>query len=291
MIIALFEQTFLMMPLVLGIYLSYSILKITDLTVDGSFVLGAAIYARLLTLDYGHGIAMLLAILGGMLAGVCVSLIQRHNRIKPLVASIIMLFMLYSIQYQIMGKPNINLLHYDLFSNIEDEGSASLLKMGALGILNIVILSSLYLLLSSHKGLVLRAFGHQPKLLKNINRSAENQRLFGLTLSNGLASCCGAITAQVNGFADINMGFGMALTGIGAVVIGQQLFTALPSCTTFSPARGLAAGTSGLLLYFLLMHLLLYMNINPINLKLFLGLILILSLRSAQQRGGQIHAA
>ena len=109
------EQSLLLLPLVLGIYLTYSIIQITDLTVDGTFVLGAAVFARLITNSYTIGISMAAAILAGAVFGVLVSLIQHKNRIKPLIAGILMVLMLQTINLQILGRPNVSIYGYDSF--------------------------------------------------------------------------------------------------------------------------------------------------------------------------------
>lgn len=278
--LASFEQSLLMLPLVLGIYLSYKILRTTDLTVDGSFVLGAGAYARCLSEGLNHSLSLMLALLLGFTAGCIVALIQRHNRVNALVASIIMLFMLYSINFQVMGRPNISLLAHDLLSHVPP-AYETLMKIVILCVMALLLLFGLALLIKSRYGLLMRAFGCNPTLLKKQGKQPERYRLLTLGLSNALAALCGVMTAQVNGYADINMGFGMALTGIGAVVIGQQLLLYLRKRTHFSVTYDLLGCLLGIYLYFLVMHLLLKIHVDPINLKLFLGVVLILSLRSA----------
>lgn len=278
--LASFEQSLLMLPLVLGIYLSYRILNTTDLTVDGSFVLGAGTYARALSEGLGHSLSLTLALLFGFAAGSIVALIQRHNRVNALVASIIMLFMLYSINFQVMGRPNISLLAHDLLTHVPPTYETPV-KIIILCGLSLLLLCGLMLLVKSRHGLLIRAFGCNPPLVKKYGKNPEYYRLLTLGLSNALAAFCGVMTAQVNGYADINMGFGMALTGIGAVVIGQQLLLYLRRRTHFSVSYDLLGCFLGIYLYFVVMHLLLKIHVDPINLKLFLGVVLILSLRSA----------
>jgi putative tryptophan/tyrosine transport system permease protein len=287
MIVESLEQSLLFYPLVLGIYLSYHILKITDLTVEGSFVVGAALYARLLTLYENHPLALTGALLGGMACGAAVSFMQRKGSMNGLVASIIMLFMLYSLNLQIMGRPNISLLNYDVFSTLQN---TSFIKLIFLILLGACLLVDLTIFLKMRVGLSCRAFGHQPNLLQKYNQNPETYRLLGLLLSNMLAALCGALTAQFSGYADIHMGFGMALIGIGAVVIGQHLFASLRKARTFQAGLELLACFGGIYLYFLISHLLLSFDIDPINLRLCLGLLLILCLRSPILMKGRSHA-
>jgi len=208
---------------------------------------------------------------------------------NALVSSIIMLFMLYSVNLQIMGRPNINLLGYDLLSAVESS-LGSYAKLLILGILGIFLTVTLGLLLKTRLGLTLRAFGYQPLLLKKYDKNPETYRLIGLMLSNSLASFCGVLTAQFSGYADIHMGFGMALVGIGAVVIGHHLLLHVRQSKEFNPFLEIMACFAGIYLYFLISHLLLSFNIDPVNLRLCLGIILIICLRSPHLLKGARHA-
>lgn len=261
------SQSLLFLPLALGVYLSYVILRATDLTVDGSFVLGAAIFARLLSAGVSFPLAFLAAGVGGILAGLGVSLIQIKGRINPLLAGILALFMLYSINFNVMGKPNISL--YDFQLNY---------AWVYIAMVVVIILLLLGLLLISRYGLILRAFGDHALLLKRLGHRIEIYRFAGFALSNLLVAWCGAMTAEVNGYADLSMGFGMALTGIGTVVIGRQILKPLNQQHHFLIYLEFGACILGVCLYFLAINLFLSWGVNPINLKLLLGVILIIFL-------------
>ncbi len=264
------EQSLLLLPLVLGIYMSYSILKITDLTVDGTYVLGAAIFAK--TAHFGLAPAFLLATLGGSIVGGFVACMQRHNKVSDLVVGILACFMLYSVNLELMGRPNISILDIPtilFYTNLSN-------WIIPTGIIGVILITCLIFLLKSPIGLRLRAFGQNQKLLGILGKSAEGHRLLGLAISNALAALSGALTAEVNGFADINMGFGVALVSIGAVVIGRHL---LINNVMFKATKELAACFLGILLYFLCLNFLLRVGINPANLKFILGAVLFLSLR------------
>lgn len=277
MITSIIVQSLLFIPLVMGILLSYRLLKITDLTVDGSFVLGAAVYARIFVETQSMLISLCGAIVAGGCAGAVVAFIQFGDRIRPLIASILMLFMLYSVNLIIMGRPNIGLM---------SAGHVSLPLMLILGsVCGIVLL--LYGLLRTPVGLHFRAFGMNKNLLKRLGYSAEGYRFLGLILSNMLAAFSGILTAQHNLYADINMGFGVALTGIGAVVIGQQFF-AHKSADNFSTLYTLASGILGVVIYFLLLNVLLYYDVDPLYLKLALGSILVLFMGTVGMKKGGV---
>ncbi len=283
-ILTALSQSILFFPLALGIYISYIILRATDLTVDGSFVLGAAVFARLLTSGVPIGWAFLAAGLGGALAGVGVSLIQYKGRINSLLAGILALFMLYSINFDVMGRPNISLFNeISLGSLIHlDSMNGNWIFAGIIVVLLTVLLS---LLLMTRYGLVLRAFGEHHQLLSRLGHHIEYYRFAGFALSNALVAWCGAMTAEINGYADLGMGFGMALTGIGTVVIGRQILKPFYKQHQFHLPFELCGCIIGVFLYFLAINEFLAWGVNPINLKLLLGLILVFFLRLTSKGG------
>lgn len=264
------EQSLLLLPLVFGVYISYRILKVTDLTVDGTYVLGAAVFA--VSIDSGQVKALILSIIAGAFVGVCVGLMQRHNRVSDLVVGILASFMLYSINLQVLGRPNISLIGKDTILSYTsgDQWIIPLL------VINFLLALFLIILLRSEFGLLLRAFGHNQRLLTILGKPAELYRILGLALSNCLAALSGALTAQANGFSDINMGLGVALISIGAVVIGTHI---LNRQETFQASKALIACAFGIFLYFMCLGSLLKAGINPANLKFVLGAILFVTLR------------
>ena len=265
------EQSLVFLPLVFGMYLSYRILKITDLTVDGTYVLGGAVFAR--TLEYGVLLAMLFAVIAGIVVGKVVALMQRHNQVNDLIVGVLASFMLYSINLQILGRPNISLLDKPNLLTIFGISNWIIILV----IIGISLLVVLVILLNSKFGLLLRAFGQDQKLLSILGKHAEKYRIFGLALSNMLASITGVLAAQINGFADINMGFGVALVGIGAIVIGGQLL--IKPEEKFNSVKEIFSCYFGIFLYFLCISILLRLGVNPAYLKLVLGIILFLALR------------
>ncbi|HJD64733.1 MAG TPA: ABC transporter permease [Rickettsia endosymbiont of Diachasma alloeum] len=274
LLITALEQSLIMLPLILGMYISYRILKITDLTVDGTYVLGAAVFAKSIAL--GLFPAMILAITAGGIIGSIVSFMQKNNRINGLIAGILASFMLYSVNLKIMQRPNISIL-----------GMPSLLALFntenwllPLIILNIIVIFAVIILLKKQLGLMLRAFGFNKDLLITLGKPAEVYRTVGLSISNALASLTGSISAQVNGFADINMGFGVALVGIGAIVIGRHI---LIRNNSFNTVKEIFSCFIGILFYFITLSILLRIGIDPINLKLILGIVLFISLSSMKR--------
>ncbi|MCP3659732.1 MAG: ABC transporter permease [Bacteroidetes bacterium] len=275
MLIDTILQSMVYIPMILGIFLTFKLLKLTDLTADGSFVLGSGIYSRFLLMKYPYFACIILGVLGGFLVGTFLAFIQRNNKIPSLIASILCVFMLYSVNLLVMGRPNISLLEYNTPFNLlleKNENVANLLIF--LVICLIVIL--FIILIKSKLGLIIRAFGCNYNLTKQENYKPELIRLFGLGLSNSLYAISGILTTHIQCFCDINMGVGIALIGIGSVIIGIQLFSILGIVKSikFFVVRETFASIVGICFYFLLMNLLLRLNIDPNLLKLVLGLVL-----------------
>lgn len=289
LLFSVLTQSITFLPLALGISISYLILRATDMTLDGSFVLGAAVFAKLITSGVSPSLAAALALFAGSLAGIMVSLIQRGGRVDPLLAGVLATFILTSVNLLVMGRPNINLLSTNtLLSTFFD-------KSDTLGwIITAVYSASLCLiscyLLRTHFGLMLRGFGDNPELLQRLGNPIETYRMAGFAFTNTLAAAAGILTAQTVGYADVNMGLGMTLTGIGAIILGNQILRTILKNKTFRIISEFSACFIGVILYFFAINTLLRFDINPIYLKMILGLILIVFLRSAVRpnRGGQL---
>ncbi len=290
LLLSALQQALVFLPLVLGIYISYSILAVTDLTVDGTFVLGSAVFARLVSAGVDQWTSMVCAVLAGIIAGIIVTIMQRVARIDSLIASILAVFMLYSVNFDVMGQPNISLLQSNsILSALQNNHPLGLwlTLLFFIGILMLLIV----LLLHSRAGLFLRAYGNNVGLLRSFGCSTNLMLAVGLGLANGLAALCGVMTAQINGYADINMGIGQALTAIGSVVIGLKLVhTLFYRRPQFNALVDGFACLLGSYIYFLALNLFLYIGINPINLKLVLGLLIVFFLATARYSRGQQEA-
>ncbi|MGD9107846.1 MAG: ABC transporter permease [Gammaproteobacteria bacterium] len=290
-VIATLQQSLFFLPLTLGVYLSYRILAVTDLTVDGTFVLGAATFASLVTHGINQYVSIILAVFAGVIIGALVALVQKLVKINSLIAGILATFMLYSVNFRVMGKPNISLLDSSVFlQNLQTSSPEYLLFVIVL--FTLILFGVMCYFLRSKIGILLRAYGSNTRLIHAMGKSTILLLMLGLGVSNGLAALCGVINAQIDGYADLNMGLGMALTAIGSVVIGRHLtnrifyrrekFSALVDCCSC------LLGTS---LYFFAMNFFLACGINPIYLKLFLGAVLIVFLGSARySHRGEVYA-
>lgn len=205
----------------LGVYLSFRTINFPDLTVDGSFPLGAAVCASLMVNGTHPAIATLAAIAAGALAGLVTGYLHVRWKILGLLAGILSMTALYSINLRIMGKPNIALLsESSLFSYFS--GTHSTLILLAAIVLTIAIL--LYVFLNSQFGLGLRAIGINAKVSPAYGINVGKMTLVGLAISNALVALAGALFAQCHGFADISLGTGTLITGLASVIVGESLF-------------------------------------------------------------------
>jgi len=201
----------------LGVYITFRILDFPDLTVDGSFTTGGAIAAIMISNGYSPWLSTLAALLGGLIAGTITGLLHTKGKINGLLAGILMMIALYSINMRIMGRPNISLLGADtIFNPIE---AIPLMVM-------IVLIVKLLLdaFLKTDLGLALRATGDNPRMIGSFGTNTDNTKIIGVSLSNGMVALSGAFVAQQSGFADISMGIGMIVIGLASVIIGEAIF-------------------------------------------------------------------
>lgn len=275
MIYDLFIQSIVFTPLVFGVYLSYYVLRIPDLTVESSFVVGAVAFTRALEFGVSPLLSAGIGLLLGGVSGFLVSLLQVKERIPALIAGILMLFMMYPINLILLNRPNVSLIsHESLFeiAPLSPEISHCLVFTCAVG----VAAGLLFVMLASRVGLMLRAFGVNVTLFRLLGRRADAYRALGLVISNSLAALSGILTALHNGYTDVNMGVGMALVGIGVVIIAHHLEGRFMERTRVSVSLLFCFIAS--LLYFLSMNLCLLMGLNPLYLKVVMGGLLILLL-------------
>jgi len=209
--------------LTLGLFISYRILDIPDLTVDGTFTLGAAT-AVVITIA-GHPYLAVLAALGaGILAGIATAFLQTKLKIQPILAGILTMTGLYSINIMVMqDKSNLSLLGYDtIFTKAKEMmGSSSTMVIGLI----IVIVGSLLLDLFLHTklGLSIRATGDNEDMVRSSSINVDLMKIIGLSLANGLVGLSGALLAQKQAYVDVTMGTGMVVIGIASLIIGEVI--------------------------------------------------------------------
>ncbi len=212
----------------LGVFLSFRVLSFPDLTVDGSFPLGAAVAASAIVAGIDPYLATLLAILAGALAGLVTAVLNVRFRILHLLASILTMIALFSINLRIMGRPNIALLgEPTVLTPFQRLGVRDMLLTPALvGVALVVVMVLLTRFLASDYGLALRATGANPRMARAQGIATGRAICVGMALSNALVALAGALFAQTNGFADITIGTGTIVVGLAAVIIGETLLPA-----------------------------------------------------------------
>jgi putative ABC transport system permease protein len=231
----------------LGVYLSFRVLDFPDLTVDGSFVTGGAVSAIMIVNGSDPFLATFAGGVAGFIAGCVTGLLHTKGKVNPLLAGILMMTALYSINLRIMTQPNIPLLNQStIFTKIsswweslqiDDMLFKPLLALGIgdyaprtflviISMILFVIIMKLVMdwLLQTEAGLALRATGDNAKMVKSLSANTNTYTVIGLGLSNGLVAISGALIAQYNGFSDVNLGIGMIIVGLASVIIGEGLF-------------------------------------------------------------------
>ncbi|GAA2945130.1 ABC transporter permease [Glutamicibacter bergerei] len=211
----------------LGVYLTFRILDFPDLTVDGSFTTGAAVAAVGIVNGMNPWLATALAFLAGMVAGAITGLLHTKGKIDGLLAGILTMIALYSINLRIMGKANTPLLGEDtLISPLRAAGilgsASSVLILFAVALL---FVAAIVWFLHTEMGMAMRATGDNHEMIRSFGVSTDNQKILGLALSNGFVALSGAVIAQYQGFADVGMGIGVILIGLASVIVGQAIFT------------------------------------------------------------------
>ncbi|NYZ14037.1 ABC transporter permease [Azospirillum sp. RWY-5-1] len=221
----------------LGVYLSFRVLDFPDLTVDGSFPLGAAVAATLIVGGANAWLATLAAVLAGALAGLVTATLNVRFRILHLLASILTMIALFSINLRVMGRPNVAILMQDtVVTPFTALGLPDhLVRPLAMLIVVAVVAALLARFLASEFGLAMRATGANPRMARAQGVDTGFHIHAGMALSNGLVGLAGALFAQTNGFADATMGLGTIVVGLAAVIVGE----------TVLPGRGLALALVG----------------------------------------------
>ncbi|GAB3755162.1 ABC transporter permease [Zhihengliuella somnathii] len=211
----------------LGVYLTFRILDFPDLTVDGSFTTGAGTAAILIVNGTNPVLATVCAFFAGAVAGVITGLLHTKGNIDGLLAGILTMIGLYSINLRIMGKANVPLLGEDtVLSPLRENGwLGSWASIGILFVGCLVAVAFIVWFLHTDVGMAMRATGDNPEMIRSFGVSTDNQKILGLALSNGLVALCGAVIAQFQGYADIGMGIGLILIGLASVIVGQAIFS------------------------------------------------------------------
>ena len=272
MLQATIEQSLIFAIMVLGVYISFRILNFPDMTVDGTFPLGAAISAKLLTLGINPYLTLLVALVAGAVVGAVTGLIHVKLKVKDLLAGILVMTALYSVNLRVMGKSNIPLFEEDNIFNTEYSVMITIV---------VLILISKFLLdylLKTKFGFALKALGDNENLIVSLGLNEERYKIYGLMIANSFVAFSGAVLAQYQGFADVGMGTGIIVIGLASIIIGDTLFG----------KRRRLAGTTiviiGSILYRGVIAVTLSMGMDASDLKLITSVIVIVILWIQKQK-------
>lgn len=212
----------------LGVYLAFRVLDFPDLTVDGSFPLGAAVTAVLILAGLNPWLAALVAMAAGAAAGLVTALLNVRFKILHLLASILTMIALFSVNLRVMGKPNVALINADtMLTPFYGFGLSSyLVRPLFVGVLAVIALLVVWRFLVSDAGLAMRATGANSRMARAQGVNTAGQIYLGMAISNALVALGGALFAQTNGFADVTSGVGTIVVGLAAVIIGETLLGA-----------------------------------------------------------------
>ncbi|QIB67825.1 ABC transporter permease [Aminipila butyrica] len=268
------EQGLIYAILALGVFLSFRTLNTPDLTVDGSVVTGAAASAVICSMGGHPLLGLLLAFLCGFMAGAVTALLNTKLKIQPLLAGILVMLGLYSINLRIMGsKPNVALMQsetlYKSAQAVLPENYSALI-VGTISLAAIIAL--FYFFLKTRLGFALRATGDNEEMVRAYAINSEGMKVLGLALSNGFVALAGGMLAQYQSFADVTMGTGMVVIGLASVIIGEAIFG------TKSLLRRLVAVSLGAIAYRLIIAQALAIGLPTSDLKLISAIIVVAAL-------------
>ncbi|MDI9242894.1 ABC transporter permease [Fusibacillus kribbianus] len=255
----------------LGIYLTYRILDVADLTVDGSFALGGCTCAALVTAGMNPWLSLVVAVAAGMIAGFVTGMLHTKCAIPAILAGILTQIGLYSINLRIMGRSNTPLLKTPtIFKSLASmTGLAqNWVSMIVGAIFVIVLIAVLYWFFGTEIGSAIRATGNNENMVRSLGMNTNTHKVMGLALSNGLVALSGALVTQSQGYADVKQGTGAIVIGLASIIIGEVIFGKKNSFGT-----KLASVVIGSIIYRIIVAVVLQMGLNTDDLKLLTALL------------------
>ena len=260
----------------LGVLITFRLLDVADLTVDGSFTLGAAVTVMLIIAGWPAWLAMLVAVIAGILAGLCTGLLHVKLGIPVILAGILTQFSLYSINLRIMGMAANKALSVDKYNLILSSRNITSSILTSL-VIAFVLVCVFYWYFGTEQGSALRATGSNPAMSRALGIDIGAMKILGLAISNGVVALSGGLMSQYQGFADINLGRGAIVIGLAAVIIGEVLGKAIlgKHLNFFGTMSFVVIGG---VVYYLVVVLVLWLRLNSNDLKLITAVIVALFL-------------
>ena len=257
----------------IGVYITFRILDIADLTVDGTLCTGGAVCIMMMLSGHNVWVSMLVATGAGLLAGLATGIFHNFMGIPAILAGILTQLSLYSVNLKIMGKANqaINVDKFNLLVSLRRVKGVALTQntLFIVAIMIIILIAVLYWFFGTELGCSLRATGCNPSMSRAQGINTDRNKVLGLMLSNGLVALSGALLTQYQGFADINMGRGSIVIGLAAVIIGEAIFSRI--FRNF--ALKLLSVVFGSILYYLVLQIVIWMGIDTDLLKMLSALV------------------
>lgn len=275
------SQGLLWSLMAIGVYLTFRVLDIADLTVEGTFPLGAAVAATMLVKGYSPVTTILVAALAGALAGAVTGILHTKLKIPALLAGILTMIALYSVNLRVMGKANVSLLRIDtVFTYMKSMNFNNTMSVFLVGLITTFIFGIiLYWFFGTELGTAIRATGYNQQMIRAQGVNTDVTIILGLVLSNALVGVSGALIGQSNGFADVGMGVGTIVIGLASVIIGEVLFG------TSSFKNCLVSVVLGSVVYRIVIAAVLQMGMPPNDLKLFTAVLVTVALSMPLIRG------
>ena len=257
----------------IGVYITFRILDIADLTVDGTLCTGGAVCIMMMLSGHNVWVSMLVATGAGLLAGLATGIFHTFMGIPAILAGILTQLSLYSVNLKIMGKANqaINVDKFNLLVSLRRVKGVALTQntLFIVAIMIIILIAVLYWFFGTELGCSLRATGCNPSMSRAQGINTDRNKVLGLMLSNGLVALSGALLTQYQGFSDINMGRGSIVIGLAAVIIGEAIFSRI--FRNF--ALKLLSVVFGSILYYLVLQIVIWMGIDTDLLKMLSALV------------------
>ena len=260
----------------LGVYITFRLLDIADLTVDGSFATGGAVCAVCLVNGINPIIALILSTIAGFIAGLITGVLHTKCQIPAILAGILTQIGLYSINLRIMGRSNTPLLQYDnVFGQLEElTGLSSNWVVLIVGlIVTVLVIVALYWYFGTEIGSSIRATGNNEQMVRALGVNTNVTKTLGLMISNGLIALSGALVTQQQGYADVRMGIGAIVIGLASIVIGEVIFGHKGAFGT-----RLTSIVVGSVIYRVIVAVVLQMGLNTDDLKLLTAILVAVAL-------------
>lgn len=266
LVINILEQASLFALVAMGVFITYKILDFPDLSVDGSYPLGASTAAILLVNGVNPWIATFLALAAGAFAGFCTAFLHVKMKISNLMSGILVMMGLYSINLTIMGKSNISLLNSNhIFSDVKNPIIITIIIMLVFKIL-------IDLFMKTKVGFLLFAVGDNEQVVTSLGVNKSTIKIIGLMISNALVALAGALTCQYQGYADVSMGTGTVVKGLACVIIGYSLLSKI------SIIKSTTQAIIGTIIYYIAISLALRLGLNPNLLNLLTAIVIVIAL-------------